>query len=234
GRVGLTGERLCRCEGDSVSLSPEKIHSDRDGKSEYGGPLSFDKDQVDDAVDMMRMAATATEYTMYMKYLKYLYSLLQSIHRKEKDLVPEPNHSFLKYFTRNWDSMKERWALYARSGVPHLGKHTNNRLAVLASRCRDGVHQEDYGRGQMRYDGADEELKTTSQRSESVRISIGGGTILAVEGPNNPLRPAGNSFKFVLGSGDGAASYHVDTVVRIKICHIWFDFLVSNALYFVS
>ncbi|KAG6943628.1 hypothetical protein JG688_00017516 [Phytophthora aleatoria] len=73
--------------------------------------------------------------------------------------------------------------------------------------------------GQMRYDGADEELKTTSQRSESARISIGGGAILAVEEPNDPLRPAGNLFKlFVLGSGDGAASYHVDTVRYRCLC----------------
>ncbi|KAG6961637.1 hypothetical protein JG688_00008979 [Phytophthora aleatoria] len=36
-------------------------------------------------------------------------------------------HPSLSYLMRNWDSMKERWALYARSDIPHLGNHTNNR-----------------------------------------------------------------------------------------------------------
>ncbi|ETM99555.1 hypothetical protein PPTG_18825 [Phytophthora nicotianae INRA-310] len=94
-------------------------------KSEYGGPTSFDKDEVEDAVDMARLAPSAVEYT---KYLKYLYFLLDDVHIKDSDAIPEPGRPFLKYFMRNWDSMKERWALYARSDVPHLGNHMNNRL----------------------------------------------------------------------------------------------------------
>ncbi|KAG6942131.1 hypothetical protein JG688_00018302 [Phytophthora aleatoria] len=89
-------------------------------KSEYGGPSSCDRDQVEDAVDM--------EYT---KYLKYMYFLLDRVHLRDSAAIPEPVHPFLKYFIRNWDSMKERWALYARSDVPHLGNHTNNKYTNL-------------------------------------------------------------------------------------------------------
>lgn len=93
-------------------------------KREYGGPSSFDKDQVEDAVDMMRLAASPEEY---IKYLKYMYFLLDRVQLRDSDTIPEPKHPFLEYFMRNWDSMKERWVLYARSDVPHLGNHTNNR-----------------------------------------------------------------------------------------------------------
>lgn len=100
-------------------------------KSEYGGPSSFDKDQVEDAIDMMRLAVSTDEY---VKYLKYLYFLLEGVRLKREDPVPVPTHPFLKYFMKNWDSMKERWALYARSDVPHLGNHTNNRYNFLRYR----------------------------------------------------------------------------------------------------
>jgi hypothetical protein len=98
-------------------------------KSEYGGSSSFAKDQVEDAVDMMRLSASTEEYT---KYLKYLYFLVDGIHFSGADPIPEPEHAFLKYFMRNWDSMKERWALYARSDVSHLGNHTNNRYGCCS------------------------------------------------------------------------------------------------------
>ncbi|KAE9266489.1 hypothetical protein PF001_g30459, partial [Phytophthora fragariae] len=51
-------------------------------KSEYGGSSSFDRDQVEDAVDMMRLATSVEEYT---KYLKYLYFLVDGIHLSEAD-----------------------------------------------------------------------------------------------------------------------------------------------------
>ncbi|KAH7482470.1 uncharacterized protein KRP23_5637 [Phytophthora ramorum] len=94
-------------------------------KSEYGGPSSFDNGQVEDAVDMMRSSSTVDEYT---KYLKYLYFLLDNVHLQSDDDIPEPKHPFLRYFMKNWDEQKERWALYARSDVPHLGNHTINQL----------------------------------------------------------------------------------------------------------
>ncbi|KAG2981079.1 hypothetical protein PC120_g24844 [Phytophthora cactorum] len=149
-------------------------------KSEYGGPSSFDRDQVEDAVYMMRLAASPEEYT---KYLKYMYILLDRAHLRDSAAIPEPVHPFLKYFIRNWDSMKERWALYARSDVPHLGNHTNNKLESLwghisnilradmaLDECVDtlmflqAVAEMEYSKktmdvGQMRYDGADAELK---------------------------------------------------------------------------
>ncbi|KAG2820143.1 hypothetical protein PC113_g22641 [Phytophthora cactorum] len=149
-------------------------------KSEYGGPSSFDRDQVEDAVYMMRLAASPEEYT---KYLKYMYFLLDRAHLRDSAAIPEPVHPFLKYFIRNWDSMKERWALYARSDVPHLGNHTNNKLESLwahisnilradmaLDECVDtlmflqAVAEMEYSKktmdvGQMRYDGADAELK---------------------------------------------------------------------------
>lgn len=93
-------------------------------KSEYGGPSSFDMDQVEDAVDMMRTATTSEDYT---RYLKYLYFLLDNVQLRSTDAIPDPKHPFLRYFMKNWDQQKERWALYARSDVPHLGNHTNNR-----------------------------------------------------------------------------------------------------------
>ncbi|KUG02312.1 hypothetical protein AM587_10000814 [Phytophthora nicotianae] len=92
-------------------------------KSKYGGPSSFDMDQVEDAVDMLRTAPTIEDYT---KYLKYLYFLLDTTHLDSNDKIPELKHPFLQYFMKNWDQQKERWALYARSDVPHLGNHTNS------------------------------------------------------------------------------------------------------------
>jgi len=62
-------------------------------KSEYGGPSNFDKDQVEDAVDMMRAAPTIDDYT---KYLKYLYFLLDNVHLRSEDDIPEPKHPFLR------------------------------------------------------------------------------------------------------------------------------------------
>ncbi|KAG6952672.1 hypothetical protein JG687_00012850, partial [Phytophthora cactorum] len=94
-------------------------------KSKYGGPSSFDMDQVEDAVAMLRTAPTNEDYT---KYLKYLYFLLDNAHLTSTDNIPEPKHPFLHYFMKNWDHQKERWAVYARSDVPHLGNHINNRL----------------------------------------------------------------------------------------------------------
>ncbi|KAG3006219.1 hypothetical protein PC120_g17495 [Phytophthora cactorum] len=95
-------------------------------KSKYGGPSSFDMDQVEDAVVMLRTAPTNEDYT---KYLKYLYFLLDNAHLTSNYNIPEPKHMFLQYFMKNWDHQKERWAVYVfRSDVPHLCKHTNNRL----------------------------------------------------------------------------------------------------------
>ncbi|KAG3117635.1 hypothetical protein PI125_g3645 [Phytophthora idaei] len=95
-------------------------------KSEYGGPSSFDMDQVEDAVAMLRTAPTNEDYT---KYLKYLYFLLDNAHLTSNYNTPEPKHTFLQYFMKNWDHQKERWAVYVfRSDVPHLCNHTNNRL----------------------------------------------------------------------------------------------------------
>ncbi|KAF1784506.1 hypothetical protein GQ600_10299 [Phytophthora cactorum] len=69
-------------------------------KSKYGGPSSFDMDQVEDAVVMLRT-------------------------RQQRGLHKVPQ---VPYFMKNWDHQKERWAVYVfRSDVPHLCKHTNNR-----------------------------------------------------------------------------------------------------------
>ncbi|KAE9085502.1 hypothetical protein PF010_g20434 [Phytophthora fragariae] len=73
-------------------------------KSEYGGPSSFDKDQVKDAVDLMRQATSLDEYT---KYFKYLYFLLEVVQLGVDDNVSEATHPFLKYFKRNWNAMKK-------------------------------------------------------------------------------------------------------------------------------
>ncbi|ETN15981.1 hypothetical protein PPTG_21846 [Phytophthora nicotianae INRA-310] len=112
-------------ELELLERSSKKYIRTEMAKSEYGGPTSFDKVEVEDTIDMIRLAPTAVEYT---KYLKYLYFLLDDVHLKDSDAIPKPGHPFLKYFMRNWDSMKERWAFYARSDVPHLGNHANNRL----------------------------------------------------------------------------------------------------------
>ncbi|RLN06604.1 hypothetical protein BBJ28_00002807 [Nothophytophthora sp. Chile5] len=158
------------------------------GKSEYGGQASFDMDQVEDAVDMMCGAPTLDEYT---NYLKYLYFLLDNIHISNEDDVPEPVHPFLRYFVKNWHLQKERWALYARSDVPHLGNHTNNRLETSwghlkeilkpkmpLDECVDtlnflqAVAEMEYSKkmtdvGQMRYEGADKELEELAREVSS-------------------------------------------------------------------
>ncbi|OWZ22432.1 hypothetical protein PHMEG_0002870 [Phytophthora megakarya] len=86
-------------------------------KGEYGGPGSFDLDQVEDAVDMI----------LHEVFQVPVFPL-NNVHLCEDDPIPDPKHPFLKYFVKNWDHQKERWALYARSDAPHLGNHTNNRL----------------------------------------------------------------------------------------------------------
>ncbi|OWY95917.1 hypothetical protein PHMEG_00033946, partial [Phytophthora megakarya] len=149
-------------------------------KGEYGGQSSFDKDQVEDAVDLMRQATLIKEYT---KYLKYMYFLLDGVQLSESDKIPEAKQPFLKYFMRNWHTIKERWALYARSDVPHLGNHTNNRLETSWGHIKDilkpdmaldecvdtlmflqAVAEMEYAKktmdvGQMRYEEADNELQ---------------------------------------------------------------------------
>lgn len=62
-------------------------------KSEYGEPSSFDKGQVEDAVDVMQLATFMEEYA---KYLKYLYFLLDRCRLQAADSIPKPNYSFLK------------------------------------------------------------------------------------------------------------------------------------------
>ncbi|POM67060.1 Hypothetical protein PHPALM_17001 [Phytophthora palmivora] len=149
-------------------------------KSEYGGRSSFDKDQVEDAVDLMRQATSIKEYT---KYLKYMYFLLDGVQLSERDKIPEAKQPFLKYFMRNWHTIKERCALYARKDVPHLGNHTNNRLETSWGHIKDilkpdmalgecvdtllflqAVAEMEYAKkitevGQMRYREADNELQ---------------------------------------------------------------------------
>ncbi|KAG6957014.1 hypothetical protein JG687_00010233 [Phytophthora cactorum] len=50
---------------------------------------------------------------------------------------------------RNWDSMKERWALYARSDILHLENHTNN---IMVAHIKEGLKPE------MELDGCVETL----------------------------------------------------------------------------
>ncbi|KAG2777018.1 hypothetical protein PC116_g8240 [Phytophthora cactorum] len=52
---------------------------------------AFDKDQVEDAADMMRLTASPEEYT---KYLKYRYFLLHRVHLRDSDAISEPVHLF--------------------------------------------------------------------------------------------------------------------------------------------
>ncbi|KAG4039139.1 hypothetical protein PC123_g25304 [Phytophthora cactorum] len=118
-------------------------------KSEYGGPSSFDRDQVEDAVYMMRLAASPEEYT---KYLKYMYILLDRAHLRDSAAIPEPVHPFLK--------LESLWG------------HISNilRADMALDECVDtlmflqAVAEMEYSKktmdvGQMRYDGADAELK---------------------------------------------------------------------------
>ncbi|OWZ17478.1 hypothetical protein PHMEG_0008582 [Phytophthora megakarya] len=206
-------------------------------KSEYGGPSSFDKDQVEDAVDLMRLASTIEEYT---KYLKYLYFLLDGVHLREADTIPVPEHPFLKYFMKNWDSMKERWSLYARSEVPHLGNHTNNRLETSWGHIKEILKAEmtldecvdtlvflqaaaemEYAKkmtdvGQMRYEGADAELERLAREvsphayhlvEEQYRQAQDRKTHYEIKEIHSSL--------FVLTGGNGSPpSYHVNTEVR--------------------
>ncbi|KAG6949591.1 hypothetical protein JG688_00014560, partial [Phytophthora aleatoria] len=74
----------------------------------------------------------------YTKYLRYLYFLLDNAHLTSNYNIPEPKHTFLQYFMKNWDHQKERWAVYEfRSDVPHLCNHTNNRPEMPLDECVD-------------------------------------------------------------------------------------------------
>ncbi|KAE8972793.1 hypothetical protein PR003_g27390 [Phytophthora rubi] len=149
-------------------------------KSEHDGPRSYDKDQDEDAVDMMRTSPTIDEYT---KYLKYLYFQLDNVHLRSEDEIADPNH----LLDEKLGSAKERRALYARSDVPHLGNHTTNRLEtswghikvilkpeIPLDECVDtliflqALAEMKYSKkitavGYMQYQGADEELDRLSR-----------------------------------------------------------------------
>lgn len=229
-------------------------------KSEYGGPSSFDKDQVEDAMDSMRMATSLEEYN---KYLKYLYFLLDRVHLWEADAIADPIHPFLKYFMKNRDSMKERWSLYARSDVPQLGNHTNNRyedvsiaqycLLVLIfdyvsmyrlkaswghikevlkpemalDECVDtlmfleAAAEMEYAKkitdvGQMRYDGADEELEMLAREvSPHAYQLVEQQYWLCKDHKTHYGMEAIHPSMFVLTrDSESTVSYHVDTTVR--------------------
>jgi hypothetical protein len=87
-----------------------------------GGRFSYDMDSVEDSVDIMLRVADETEYD---KGLRYMYYLLDGF--DEQGDLPVPVHPLLRYFLKNWDSCKDMWAAYARSGLAHLGNNTNNR-----------------------------------------------------------------------------------------------------------
>ncbi|ETI31576.1 hypothetical protein F443_21487 [Phytophthora nicotianae P1569] len=227
GELELLEKEFERCEGHSY------IRTEM-AKSEYGGPTSFDKDEVEDAVDMMRLVLTAVEYT---KYLKYLYFLLDDVHLKDSDAIPEPGHPFLKYFMRNWDSMKERWALYARSDVPHLGNHTNNRLESSWGHLKEVLKPEmaldecvnslmflqtvaemDYAKritevGQMRYDGADEQLKKLVREvSPHAHRMVEQQYRVAVDRKTHYEQEQINSQLYLLrGTDESSSAFHVNT-----------------------
>ncbi|KAE9268982.1 hypothetical protein PF001_g29426 [Phytophthora fragariae] len=203
-------------------------------KSEYGGPSSFDKNQVEDAVDLMRQATSLDEYT---KYLKYLYFLLDGVQLGVDDDVPEATHPFLKYFMRNWNAMKERWALYARLDIPHLGNHTNNRLEsswghikdILKSdmaldECVDtlmflqAVAEMEYakkitGVGQMRYDGADDELEKLACEvsSYAYRLVERQYWIARDRKTHYNMYTIHSTMSVLTSEGDHTVSYHVDS-----------------------
>ncbi|ETL78584.1 hypothetical protein L917_20625, partial [Phytophthora nicotianae] len=179
-------------------------------KSEYGGPTSFDKVEVEDTIDMIRLAPTAVEYT---KYLKYLYFLLDDVHLKDSDAIPKPGHPFLKYFMRNWDSMKERWAFYARSDVPHLGNHANNRLESLWGHLKEVLKPEMALDECMRYDGADEQLKKLAREvsphayrmvEQQYRVAVDRKTHYEQEQINSQLY-------LLRGTDESSSAFHVNT-----------------------
>ncbi|KAE9173457.1 hypothetical protein PF002_g29304 [Phytophthora fragariae] len=201
-------------------------------KSEYGGPSSFDKDQVEDAVGMMRTSPTIDEYT---KYLKYLYFLLDNLHLRSEDDIPEPKHPFLRYFMKNWDQQKERWALYARSDVPHLGNHTNNRLETSWGHIKEILKPEmpldecvdtliflqalaemEYSKkitavGYMQNQGADEELDRLSREvSTHAYRQIEAQCWMAKDRSTHYDISEITPNMFVVSGCDGR-SYHVDT-----------------------
>ncbi|ETL25360.1 hypothetical protein L916_20773 [Phytophthora nicotianae] len=182
-------------------------------KSEYGGPTSFDKVEVEDTIDMIRLAPTAVEYT---KYLKYLYFLLDDVHLKDSDAIPKPGHPFLKYFMRNWDSMKERWAFYARSDVPHLGNHANNRLESSWGHLKEVLKPEMALDECMRYDGADEQLKKLAREvsphayrmvEQQYRVAVDRKTHYEQEQINSQLY-------LLRGTDESSSAFHVNTAFR--------------------
>jgi hypothetical protein len=47
-----------------------------------------------------------------------------------RQLEDDHEHQLYDYFIRNWDGITEEWVSYARTSIPHLGNHTNNRYVI--------------------------------------------------------------------------------------------------------
>ncbi|KAE9223435.1 hypothetical protein PF002_g14966 [Phytophthora fragariae] len=160
------------------------------------------------------------------------------------DDVPEATHPFLKYFMRNWNAMKERWALYARLDIPHLGNHTNNRLEsswghikdILKSdmaldECVDtlmflqAVAEMEYakkitGVGQMRYDGADDELEKLACEvsSYAYRLVERQYWIARDRKTHYNMYTIHSTMSVLTSEGDHTVSYHVDSSKYRCLC----------------
>ncbi|OWZ21285.1 LOW QUALITY PROTEIN: hypothetical protein PHMEG_0004195 [Phytophthora megakarya] len=227
------GVRLILCH-----FHLEKYIRTEMSKSEYDEPSSFDKYQVEEAVYLMRLASSEAKYTTY---LKYMYFLLDGVHLKTEDLLPEPENPFLRYFTRNWDSMKECWALYAWSDLPHLGNHTNNRYVyrlesswghikeilkaemtldecVVTLMFLQAVAEMEYAKNiidvwQMRFTGADEELEALARE---VALSL-----IGFRKPDRQTHYAVEELQsnlFILTGNDNQTLYHDNTAVYRCSC----------------
>ncbi|OWY99428.1 hypothetical protein PHMEG_00029567, partial [Phytophthora megakarya] len=182
-------------------------------KTEYDGLTSFNFDQVDDAIDMMRMAATLDDYT---KYLKYTYYLLDNVQYQ----LPDPNHPFLKYFIKNWDQQKERWALLetSRGHIKEILKPEMtvdegvDTLMFLQASAEMEYSKRITDVGYMRYQGADKELDLLSREvSTHAYRMIQKQYLQAKDRTTHYEMNEVTSNMFILSTRSGKKSYHVDT-----------------------
>ncbi|POM72260.1 Hypothetical protein PHPALM_11054, partial [Phytophthora palmivora] len=179
-------------------------------KSEYGGQSSFDKDQVENAVDLMRQATSIKEYT---KYLKYMYFLLDGVQLSESDKIPEAKQPFLKYFMRNWHAIKN-------SGrYTHVQTSLTLEITRTTGKTTSWGHIKDILKPDMALDECVDTLMFLQAVAEMEYAKKITEYWIAMDRKTHydvrELHPT--MYELTIG-GDGLASYHVNTSKYLCSC----------------